>query len=115
MKYLIILLLIATPVFAYEVPDSIVDAGVVASVEAIDKYTSELDDLNKQKLSRQEDIVLIQRRITEIDSEIVKLETKINEHKQSLTALASQNPAVQSALDLLNEKPEYGINWSVNP
>lgn len=111
MKYLIkisILILFATPVFAYDVPDQIVDAGVAQSVTVIDNNIAKINSLNAELSIFKGQRDNLNNTIEEYESKITVLQTEIDQNKQSLTALANQNPPIQSAVDLLDEHPEYG-------
>ncbi len=80
------------------------DAGVVLASQTIDSIDAKIKSLNDSIASYQSQINDAQQQIDGLTAQEVGI-------KQNLTSLASQTPPIQSALDLLNANPNYGINW----
>lgn len=103
------------------VPKALVDKGVLQCVSTIDSDNAQIitlqNNLAEIQQSLDSQIALLATITTKKEdtlAQIANVQAEIEENKVSLTALAKRNPPIQSALDLLNEHPEYGINWQID-
>ena len=117
MKILItfLLLILPIPVFAQtnQIPQAITDAGVGLTKQSIDTNNAAIQVLNAQISNDQATATTYLAKVASEQAQIATIQATNIQLESSLTALATQTPPIQSALNLLNSNPSYGINWIV--
>ncbi len=103
-----------TPCFAQtnQIPQQITDAGVDLTKQSIDANNAQIQALITQIANDQDTANTYLAKVASEQSQIATIQATNIQLESSLTVLATQTPPIQSALDLLNSNPDYGINWT---
>ena len=96
-----------------QIPQTITDAGVGLTKQSIDTNNAAIQALNAQIANDQGTANTYLAKVASEQSQITAIQATNIQLESSLTALATQTPPIQSALNLLNSNPSYGINWIV--
>ena len=96
-----------------QIPQNITDAGVQLTQQSIDANNAKIQALTTQIANDQGTANTYLAKVASEQSQITAIQATNIQLESSLTALATQTPPIQSALNLLNSNPSYGINWIV--
>ena len=96
-----------------QIPQAITDSGVWLTKQSIDANNAAIQALNAQIANDQGTANTYLAKVASEQSQITAIQATNIQLESSLTALATQTPPIQSALNLLNSNPSYGINWIV--
>ena len=96
-----------------QIPQNITDAGVQLTQQSIDANNAKIQALTTQIANDQGTANTYLAKVASEQSQITAIQATNIKLESSLTALATQTPPIQSALNLLNSNPSYGINWIV--
>ena len=96
-----------------QIPQTITDAGVGLTKQSIDTNNAAIQALNAQIANDQVTANTYLAKVASEQAQIATIQATNIQLESSLTALATQTPPIQSALNLLNSNPSYGINWIV--
>ena len=96
-----------------QIPQNITDAGVQLTQQSIDANNAKIQALTTQIANDQGTANTYLAKVASEQSQITAIQATNIQLEPSLTALATQTPPIQSALNLLNSNPSYGINWIV--
>jgi hypothetical protein len=95
-----------------QIPQNITDSGVQLTQQSIDANNAKIQALTTQIANDQGTANTYLAKVASEQSQITAIQATNIQLESSLTALATQTPPIQSALDLLNSNPSYGINWT---
>ncbi len=95
-----------------QIPQQITDAGVDLTKQSIDANNAQIQALTTQIANDQGTANTYLAKVASEQSQITAIQSTNIQLESSLTVLATQTPPIQSALDLLNSNPDYGINWT---
>lgn len=87
------------------IPVATANLGFQQAVSNIDSNNDKIKELSAI-ISR------LQEQVDSLNSQVADINANTLEFKQNITQLALMEVPLQAAVDLLNAKPEYGINWT---
>ena len=109
MKNLILLIVLLTPTICFadtvQVDSSVASQTISDTVDVINKDVALINQLNGSIASDTASMAEHQNQLNDAQSDL-------DMKRQMLTTVATQNPPIQEAVNLLNAHPEYGVNWT---